>query len=134
MLSSKSLCLQITAEVSKIMKSVSCNLAFIFIELSGTANSFLKICLVLEIKNNASFIKRRFYLKRGCIKMCKYAKTFDIRKGLQTGNFCFYTNLAVLKIEICSILFKCYLDKNEALHTPTFNLKMNHFSIVFHMT
>ena len=88
-LSSKSLCFQITAEVSKITKSVSCNLVFIFIELSGAANSFLKIRLALKIKNVASIIKRRFYWKRGCIKMYKYAKTFDIKKGCKLPIFVF---------------------------------------------
>ena len=54
----KSLCLQITAEVSKITKSVQCDL---IIELSETPNSFVKVRLVLEIRNIVSFIKTRFY-------------------------------------------------------------------------
>ena len=29
---------------------------------------------------------------------------------------------------------KRYLHENEAWHTPTFYMKMNRFSIVFHMT
>ena len=60
-LSFKSLCLQITAEVSQIKNRVLCDLTFIFIELSETAYSFLKIRLALEIKNVASFTKTRFY-------------------------------------------------------------------------
>ena len=40
---------------------------------------------------------------------------------------------AVHKIEICGTLFKTYLHENEALHTPTFYMKMNHFDILFHM-
>ena len=44
-------------------------------------NSFVKIRLVLEIRNVASFIKARFYLKRGCIKMRKHAETFHANKG-----------------------------------------------------
>ena len=35
-------CLQITAEVSKITKSVRFDLTFIFIEISETVNSFCK--------------------------------------------------------------------------------------------
>ena len=54
------LCLQITAEVSKIKKSAQCGLTFIFINLPETLKSFVKISLVLEIKNVASFIKTRF--------------------------------------------------------------------------
>ena len=54
----KSLCLQITAEVSKITKSVQCDLT---IELSETPNSFVKIRLVVEIRKIVSFINTRFY-------------------------------------------------------------------------
>ena len=54
----KSLCLQITAEASKITKTVQCDLT---IELSETPNSFVKIRLVLEVRKIVSFIKTRFY-------------------------------------------------------------------------
>ena len=64
---------------SRIRKSVHCDLTFIFIELSETLNSFVKISLVLEIKKR--FIKTRFYLKTGCMKMHKYAETFHANKG-----------------------------------------------------
>ena len=82
----KNHCLQITAEVSKIRKSAQCDLTFVLIELSETLNSFVKIRLVFEIRNVASFIKtrfylKRFYLKRGCIKMRKHAETFRANKG-----------------------------------------------------
>ena len=75
LVSMQNLCLKI-AEVSKIAKSVQCDLTFIFIELSETANSFMKIPLVLEIKIVVSFIKTRFYWKWGCIKMHKHAEAF----------------------------------------------------------
>ena len=45
----KSLCLQINAEVSIIAESVRGDLTFIFIE---TSDSFVKLCLVLKIKNS----------------------------------------------------------------------------------
>ena len=45
------------------------------IELSEKLNSFVKMRLVLEIKNIVSFIKTRFYLKGGCTKMRKHAET-----------------------------------------------------------
>ena len=57
----KSLYLQITAKVSKIMKIVQCDLTFIYIELLEALNSFVEIRLVLEIRNVVSFIKIRFY-------------------------------------------------------------------------
>ena len=115
--------MQITAEISKIRKNVQCDLTFIFIELS-----------VLEIKNVASFIKTRFYLKRGCMKMRKHAETFHANKGYKLAIVFFYTNFTVFKIEIKGTIFKRYLHENEVLHTPTFYIEMNHFDIVFHIT
>ena len=53
---------------------------------------------------------------------------------MQIGNRLFYTNFAVLKIEIKRVIFKCYLHENKVLHTPTFYMKTNHFDIVFHIT
>ena len=52
----KSLCLKITAEARKITASVRCDLIFICIELSETISSFVKIRLVLEIKNVAAIL------------------------------------------------------------------------------
>ena len=52
----KSLCLKITAEASKITASVRCDLIFICIELSEIISSFVKIRLVLEIKNVAAIL------------------------------------------------------------------------------
>ena len=65
---SKSLCLQITAAVSKITKSVSSDLTFIFIK------SFVKVRLVVKINSIASFIKTRFYWERDCIKCANMQK------------------------------------------------------------
>ena len=41
----------------------------------------MKICLVLEVKNAASFIKTLFYRKRGCLKTRTHAETFHSNKG-----------------------------------------------------
>ena len=76
----KSLCLEITAEVSKVAKSLRYDLTFIFIGLSETSDSFVKIHQVLEIKSVASFIKTCFYWKRGCMKMHKHAEMFHAKK------------------------------------------------------
>ena len=55
---------------------------FIFIEITETANSFVKIRLVLEIKNVACFIKTCFHWKIGnIIKIWKHAKMFNANKG-----------------------------------------------------
>ena len=40
-------------------------------------------------------------------------------------------DFAVFKIEILDAIFKGYLHENEALHTPTFYIKMNHFGIIY---
>ena len=56
------------------------------------------------------------------------------RTIFKRSNCRFYTNFAVFKIEICGTLFKRYLHENEALHTPNFYMKMNHFKLVFHMS
>ena len=66
---------------SKIRKSIQCKLTFILIELSEKLNRFVKINLVLDTKNIASFIKTRSYLKGGCTKMRKHAETFHANKG-----------------------------------------------------
>ena len=60
-LSCKSLCLHITADVSKISKSVQGDIAYILNVLPEIFIVFARICLVPEIKNVVSFIKTRFY-------------------------------------------------------------------------
>ena len=93
----KNLCFQITAEVSKITKSVPCSLFFIFIERSETAKSFVKIRLLFEIKNVAIFIKTHFYWKRGCTKMLKHAKTFHTNKSYKLPIVAFIPNFPFSK-------------------------------------
>ena len=60
-LSCKSLCLHITADVSKISKSVQGDIAYILNVLPEIFIAFARICLVPEIKHVISFIKTRFY-------------------------------------------------------------------------
>ena len=55
LVSIQNICIQITAEVSKITKNVPCDLTFSFIDLSEIASSFGKIRLIFKIKNVASF-------------------------------------------------------------------------------
>ena len=61
---------------SKIRKSAQHDLTFMFIKLSEKLRIFVKIRLVLEIKNVASLIKPRFYLKIGCTEMREHAERF----------------------------------------------------------
>ena len=57
----------------------------------------MKICLVLEIKNTAGFIKMCFYLKRGCIKMHKHAEMLHANKGCILAVVFFRPNLLFSK-------------------------------------
>ena len=45
--------------------------------LLGTVNVSEEVCLVFEIKNVVSFIKVRFYWKRGFTTMRNYVETFQ---------------------------------------------------------
>ena len=86
-------------------------LTFICTELSETLKSFVKIRPVPEIKSVGSFIKTRFYWKRGCIKMVCRAEKVPYISGLKSANCLIYTNFVVFKIENCSTLFKLYLHE-----------------------
>ena len=68
--------MQITAEVNEISKNVKCNLTFLFVELSETADNFVKIRLVLEIKDIASFIKYVFIENEAASKYVYMWKCF----------------------------------------------------------
>ena len=115
----ESLYLQITPDVNKVMKNVQCHVTFIFIELSETSASFVKIRLVFVIKNVASFIQIRFYWKKDCIRMYKNIEAFHTNMvyKLANGRFAY-----------------CNFLKREIPKTPTFYIKMEHFEIVFHLT
>ena len=60
----------------KNYKKCPCDITFIFIELSETVNSFVKIRLLFEMKSIASFIKTGVYWKWGCIKINKQMEMF----------------------------------------------------------
>ena len=71
-------------------KSNQTDLFFIFIELSETPKKFVKITLVLETRNFASFSKTLLYWKRGYIKMRKHTETFHARKDYKWKMFFLY--------------------------------------------
>ena len=66
--------------------------------------------------------------------MREHAATFHANQDYQFAIGIFIPNFAVFKTEICGSIFKRYLHEKEALYTPTFYMKMNHFNIFFHMT
>ena len=104
-------------------------LIFIFIEPSKTMNSFLKLRLVLEIKNVFSFLKTRFYLKRGCIKMHKHAWAENWQ-----SSFLFHFAVCKKKNLGCNFLTLFAQKRSLAHHYFTFYMKINLSDIAFHMT
>ena len=68
--------MQITADVSKILKNFQSDLTFIFDALSEPLIGFVSFLAVLAIKNVASFTKNCFYRKVGCVTMSNYVETF----------------------------------------------------------
>lgn len=86
--------------------------AFIFIEVSETANSFVKRC-TREKKNFASFIKTRFYWKQSCIKMRKYAKTLLMLIRATNWELSFLYQLQ--PFQNLGILFKLYFQTFQTL-------------------
>ena len=63
--------------------------------------------------------------------MWKHAEAFHEYKGYKLTIFVLFTNCKkFFKIEICSTLFKRYLNKNEALQIPIFvyeNESLQHY-------
>ena len=102
---SKSLYLQITAEVNKITKSVRCDLNFIFIDFLETSNSFVKINIVLEIKNVNCFIKAQFYWKLGSIKLHIHADTFNASNCYKLAIVVFESTSPLLKQKFRNLLY-----------------------------
>ena len=67
--------MQITADISKIWKTVQCDLIFIFDVLLGSVISFVSFLVSLAVESVVSFTQNRFYRKRGGVTMCNYAET-----------------------------------------------------------
>ena len=118
----KSICWKIITEVSKIMKSVQCDIIFIFIEISETPNSFVKIRLVLEIKNCCWFHKKKLSLKTRLHKKCSMlirAANWELSFLYQLRGF--------------RNTFQALFARKRGLTHPYFVYKMNHFNIVFYL-
>lgn len=65
--------------------------------------------------------------------MREHAETFHANKGCKLAIVVFIPT-SPLQNEISGTFFKGYLHEDEALYTPIFCMKMNHFNIAFHMT
>ena len=68
--------MQITAEISKISKTVQRDPTFIFDELSEDGIGFVSNSVLSAVKNVISFMWNEFSRKWGCVTMRDYAETF----------------------------------------------------------
>ena len=73
--------MQITADVSKVLKTFQRNLTFIFDVLSESLLGFVSYMFFQGVENVISFTKKRFYRKRGSVTMRNYAETFQATHG-----------------------------------------------------
>ena len=55
-------------------------------------------------------------------------ETFHIKSSYKLAIVAFIPTSPFSKQKL--VLFKCYLNEKEALHSPTFYMKMNHCTIV----
>ena len=73
--------MQITAEISKILKNVQSDLTFIYDVLSQLYLGFVSFFVILALENIVSFTKACFYRKRRSVTMRNYVKTFHANIG-----------------------------------------------------
>ena len=76
--------MQITADISKILKSAQTDFTFIYAVVSELRIVFFSFLVILALENVFSFIKTCFYQKRSSITMRNYVETFhaNIRHNL----------------------------------------------------
>ena len=73
--------MQITADISKILKSVQSDLTFIYDVLSELRIGFVSFLVILALENVVSFTKTCFYRKRSSVTMHNYVETFHANIG-----------------------------------------------------
>ena len=72
--------MQITADVSKILKTLQRDLTFIFDIISESLFGFVSYLVFLAVEN-VSFTKKRFHRERGSVTMRNYVETFWATHG-----------------------------------------------------
>ena len=65
--------------------------------------------------------------------MRKHAETFHTNKGCKLA-IVFLNQFRSFQNRNLGCNFQTLLHENEALHTPTFYMEINHLDIVFHIT
>ena len=73
--------MQITTDISKILKNVQRDLTFIFDVLSESRIGFVSFLVFLALENVVSFSKTCFYRKRSNRTMPNYVETFHTNIG-----------------------------------------------------
>ena len=73
--------MEITADISKILKNVQGDLTFIFDVLSERCIGFVSFLVFLALENVVSFTKTHFYRKRSSVTMRNYVETFHANIG-----------------------------------------------------
>ena len=74
--------MQITADISKILKNVQSDLTFIYDALSELRNGFVSFLVLLALENVVSFTKTSFYRKGSSVTMRNYMEKFHANIGL----------------------------------------------------
>ena len=86
--------MQITADISKILKTVRCDLSFIFDELWELVIGFVSFLVSCVVKKVVSFRYNSFSRKRGSIVVCNYV---EMCKGICSYNLVY--NFFVLLLQ-----------------------------------
>ena len=80
--------MQVTADISKILKNTQSDLSFTFDVLSESRIGFVSFLVFLALENIFSFTKACFYRKRSSVTMRNYVETFYTNIG-QIWHKCF---------------------------------------------
>ena len=73
--------MQITADVSKILKTFQPDLTVIFDVLPESLFGFVSYSVLQAVENVVSFMKNRSYREQGNTAMCNYVETFQDYHG-----------------------------------------------------
>ena len=73
--------MQITADISKILKSVQSDLTFIYDVLSELRIGFVSFLVILALENVVSFTKACFHRKQSSVTMCNYVEKIHAKIG-----------------------------------------------------
>ena len=77
--------MQVTADISKILKNVQREPTFIFVGLLELRVAFVSFLVFLALENVFSFTKTHLYRKRSSVTMRNYVETFHANVGHNLG-------------------------------------------------